>query len=150
ECLERCLAKSPSERFASFDAVLTSLQSPTVSPWEFADDPSLGPYLEQYRSRRGLYLQGIAAELPEQDVYSFPSQRVLTIGIGNLAEEEVDAVVSSDDEMLSMGGGVSAALSRAAGPTLYEEAKRFTPVRVGRAVVTHAGALPARFVLHGV
>jgi O-acetyl-ADP-ribose deacetylase (regulator of RNase III) len=52
--------------------------------------------------------------------------------------------------MLSMGGGVSAALHKAAGPTLEEEARRYVPVRAGRAVVTSAGALPARFVFHGV
>jgi serine/threonine protein kinase len=152
ECLERCLAKAPNERFASFDDVLLSLRLPTsaTSPWDISDDPGVNCYLEQYRSRREVYLGGRPYDLQEPDVYPFPQQRFVSIEVGNLVEQEVDALVSSDDEALSMGGGVSAALRRAAGPTLEEEAQRYVPVRAGRAVVTPAGALPARFVFHAV
>ena len=107
-------------------------------------------YLERYRSQRSLYLQGNPANLPEADSYPFPQQRLVTIGFGNLTEQRVDALVSSDDGNLSMSGGVSAALLRGAGPTLAEEAKRYVPVRAGRTVVTSAGSLPARFVFHAV
>ena len=48
------------------------------------------------------------------------------------------------------GGGVSGALARAAGPGYAEAARRLVPVRHGRAVVTPAFALPARFVFHAV
>ncbi len=69
---------------------------------------------------------------------------------GSIVSQEVDAIVSSDDESLSMGGGVSAAIARSAGWEVRKEAERYTPVRHGRAVVTSAGQLPARFVFHGV
>ena len=49
-----------------------------------------------------------------------------------------------------MGAGVSAELSRVAGQEYRNTASQFIPVRPGRAVVTPAGALPARFVIHGI
>jgi serine/threonine protein kinase len=152
ECLERCLAKSPNERFATFDALLADLKLPitAASPWDVLDDPEVSRYLEHYRSRREIYLRGGPQRLLEADTYRFPQQRVIMIGFGNLVEQAADALVSSDDEMLSMGGGVSGALNRAAGPTLAEEARRYVPVRPGRVVVTSAGALQARFVFHAV
>jgi O-acetyl-ADP-ribose deacetylase (regulator of RNase III) len=70
---------------------------------------------------------------------------------GSIVKQEVDAIVSSDDEYLTMGGGVSMAIRGAAGPTLMDaETRKYVPVRPGRAVVTSAGELPARFVFHGV
>jgi serine/threonine protein kinase/O-acetyl-ADP-ribose deacetylase (regulator of RNase III) len=151
ELLERCLAKSPADRFTSFAELLRHLGSPaeTDSPWDASDDAEARRHLERYRARREVYLQGdFSCRLP--DLYSFPQQRVVVIGFGNLAEQQVEALVSSDDHILSMAGGVSAALSAAAGPALRVEAARLVPVRAGRAVVTSAGALPARFVFHGV
>jgi O-acetyl-ADP-ribose deacetylase (regulator of RNase III) len=152
ECLERCLAKNPHQRFTTFREILTSLRLPTPSssPWDVSDDAEMKQYLERYHSRRRFYLQGKMDDFPEPDVYVFPDRRLVTIGFGNLVGQEVDALVSSDDEMLSMGGGVAAALLEAAGPTLAEEAHRYVPVRAGRAVITSAGAMPARFVFHTV
>jgi O-acetyl-ADP-ribose deacetylase (regulator of RNase III)/predicted Ser/Thr protein kinase len=152
ECLERCLAKAPHQRFNTFKEVLTSLRmpAPSSSPWDISDDPEVAQYLGKYQLRRGVYLEGRSEDLPEPDVFVFPQHRLLTVGFGNLVEQEAEALVSSDDEMLSMGGGVSAALREAAGPTLAEEAARFVPVRAGRAVITSAGFLPARFIFHAV
>jgi O-acetyl-ADP-ribose deacetylase (regulator of RNase III) len=64
--------------------------------------------------------------------------------------ERIDAIVSSDDTMLSMSGGVSQAILRRAGPRLAEEARRLVPLKVGDVGVTSAGELPARFILHAV
>lgn len=151
ECLERCLAKSPAERFPSFADVLACLRPGGVggSPWEVADDAHLARYLARYVVRRPVYLQG-TLNPDKPDRYQFSQERAILIGTGSLIDQRVDAVVSSDDDRLSMGGGVSAALSRAAGPGLREEAQRFVPVRPGRAIVTTGGDLPARFVFHAV
>ncbi len=151
ECLERCMAKRPQDRFQSFSEVFTSLQelSGGVSPWEAADGPEVHAVLERYQQRRDKYLGG-ALDLDRPDRYRFPRERELVIGVGDIAAQEVDAVVSSDDDMLSMGGGVSWALSEAAGPQLLRDAQRFAPVRPGRTIATRGGALPARFVFHGV
>jgi serine/threonine protein kinase len=153
ECIERCLAKSPHERFPTFEAVLASIDSPPsgISPWDAEEDVYLFPYMERYRARREIYLSHRhRIQLTKPDVYEFPAQRRIEIRYGDLVKQHVDAVVSSDNDRLTMGGGVSESLARAAGPGLYQEAQRFIPVRPGKAVVTTAGALPARFVFHAV
>ena len=69
------------------------------------------------------------------------------------ANSRADALVSSDDAWLSMGGGVSAALLEAAGRGLRAEARKLARTerpRVGDVVVTSAGRLPARYVLHAI
>ena len=62
----------------------------------------------------------------------------------------LDALVSSDDTRLSMGGGVSAAIRTAGGELIAQEARKLAPVRVGDVAVTSAGSLPAKYVLHAV
>jgi O-acetyl-ADP-ribose deacetylase (regulator of RNase III) len=69
--------------------------------------------------------------------------------IGDITHIDADVLVSSDDVYLSMGGGVSLALSRAAGDVLRNEArKQPIPLPLGSVVVTGAGRLNARYVLH--
>jgi O-acetyl-ADP-ribose deacetylase (regulator of RNase III) len=159
EFLERCLAKSPADRFASFAEVLKHLQPghAALSPWDASEDVDLAGYLARYQARREVYLHR-RGELDE-DVYEFPAGRVLRVLRGNLIHQQVHAIVSSDDEDLTMGAprssdkevvGAAKAILLAGGPVIAEEARRYTPVRPGRAVVTSAGSLPARFVFHGV
>jgi eukaryotic-like serine/threonine-protein kinase len=156
EVLERCLAKSPNDRFPSFRE-LGRLLSPSCcsSPWLDCVDERLSPYLERYRSRRDVYLNR-RDEMTEPDVYAFSGDRTLKVVIGNMAEQQVDALVSSEDGHLTMGDnipnarGVAAALRQVAGEDYVAEARRFVPVRPGRVVVTSAGRLPARFVFHGI
>jgi O-acetyl-ADP-ribose deacetylase (regulator of RNase III) len=150
ECLERCMAKNPTERFATFDDVLTSLQSTGASPWDQGEDAKLEPYLERFRARRQVYLRSQRAEWPEPDLYEFPQGRQLTISIGNIVNQQVQALVSSCTDWVHTDIGVSAALATAAGPAMVAEARKYVPVRPGRAVVTSAGKLPARFIFHGV
>jgi O-acetyl-ADP-ribose deacetylase (regulator of RNase III) len=60
----------------------------------------------------------------------------------------VDAIVSSDDTYLSMGGGVSLAIADKAGDMLRAEARKHVPLSVGDVVATSAGDLKARYVFH--
>ncbi len=60
----------------------------------------------------------------------------------------VDAVVNPANSLGIMGGGVAAALSRKGGPTVQREAMSMAPIAVGAAVVTGAGQLPAKHVIH--
>jgi O-acetyl-ADP-ribose deacetylase (regulator of RNase III) len=107
--------------------------------------------MERYRAKRETYLSSDKRSLLKHpDVYEFPAQRRLVVQYGNIVEQVVDAVVSSDDDMLTMGGGVSHSLALFAGPDLTKEARKFVRVRPGRVVVTTAGALSARFVFHAV
>jgi len=79
---------------------------------------------------------------------------VFQIVRGNLLEEPVDAIVNAANGMLAHGGGVAGIISRAAGPALQEESDRIVhergPFPTGSAVVTTAGDLPFKGVIHAV
>jgi O-acetyl-ADP-ribose deacetylase (regulator of RNase III) len=152
DLLERCLAKSPADRFPSFAEILTHLQATalTSSPWLISDDKQLTSFLDQYQSRRAFYLSEHRVWEEDLDVYTFPRGQRLRIRQGDIVKQQVDALVSSDTCYLGMDGGVSEAIRQAAGPRLVESVSRLRPARAGRAVVTPGGNLPARFVFHGV
>jgi O-acetyl-ADP-ribose deacetylase (regulator of RNase III) len=73
---------------------------------------------------------------------------------GNLLEEPVDAIVNAANGHLAHGGGVAGIISRAAGPELQAESdaliRRLGPLPTGSAVVTTAGKLPFKGVIHAV
>jgi O-acetyl-ADP-ribose deacetylase len=73
---------------------------------------------------------------------------------GNLLEERVDAIVNAANGHLAHGGGVAGIIARAAGPALQEESERIVrsrgPLPTGSAVVTTAGKLPFKGVIHAV
>jgi O-acetyl-ADP-ribose deacetylase len=73
---------------------------------------------------------------------------------GNLLDEPVDAIVNAANGHLAHGGGVAGVISRAAGPALQQESdlliQRQGPVPTGTAVVTAAGKLPFKGVIHAV
>jgi O-acetyl-ADP-ribose deacetylase (regulator of RNase III) len=61
---------------------------------------------------------------------------------------EVDAIANAANTRLLHGGGVAAAISRAAGPELERESRDRAPIGLGAAVATTAGAMPAQWVIH--
>lgn len=67
---------------------------------------------------------------------------------GDLTAVEVDAIVNSANNDLVLGGGVSGAISRVAGPAVQEECRQIGTVPLGTAVVTGAGNLKAKYILH--
>jgi O-acetyl-ADP-ribose deacetylase (regulator of RNase III) len=73
---------------------------------------------------------------------------------GNLLEEPVDAIVNAANGHLAHGGGVAGVIAHAAGPALQEESDRIVRNRgilaSGTAVVTGAGKLPFKGVIHAV
>jgi O-acetyl-ADP-ribose deacetylase (regulator of RNase III) len=151
EVLERCLAKLPADRFSSFLEVLAQLQPSTAtSPWTVSDDAELADYLARYQSRRVSYLNERQLRNVDLDVYRFPRGQILKIVRGDIVEQRVDALVSSDTSELGMDYGVSAAIRVAGGEEMAQEAMRQAPVRPGRALVTSGGKLPVRLVFHGV
>ncbi len=68
---------------------------------------------------------------------------------GNIAELDVDAIANAANDRLWMGAGVAGAIKRAGGDEIEREAVAKGPIAVGDAVPTGAGALPARYVIHG-
>lgn len=67
---------------------------------------------------------------------------------GDITKVNCDAVVNAANNHLWMGGGVAGALKRAGGREIETEAVSKGPVPVGEAVVTAAGRLKARYVIH--
>lgn len=78
----------------------------------------------------------------------------LTLVKGDITTQEVDAIVNAANSSLLGGGGVDGAIHRAGGPSILAECiqirERQGGCAPGEAVVTGAGDLPARHVVHTV
>lgn len=77
---------------------------------------------------------------------------VLELVQGDITLQRVDAIVNAANRRLAGGGGVDGAIHRRGGPAIMEETRRRYPegCPTGRAVITAAGDLPSRFVIHAV
>ena len=71
---------------------------------------------------------------------------------GDICLEEVDAIVNAANSRLAGGSGVDGAIHRAAGAILMQQTRERYPggCDVGKAVITDAGDLPAKYVFHTV
>lgn len=80
--------------------------------------------------------------------------RRLHLVVGDLLAQPVDAIVNAAGSQLAHGGGVAAAIANAAGFALLEESRRWVEAQgelpVGSAMVTTAGHLPFKGVIHAV
>ena len=69
---------------------------------------------------------------------------------GDLTASQADAIVNAANSHLQHGGGVAGAIVRRGGKSIQEESNRIGFVPVGKAAITGAGTLKARFVIHAV
>lgn len=69
---------------------------------------------------------------------------------GDITDQAADAIVNAANSHLILGGGVAGAIRRKGGPAIQAECDQKAPIEVGRAAITTAGALPARYVIHAV
>lgn len=78
----------------------------------------------------------------------------ITVIKGDITKVQVDAIVNAANSGLLGGGGVDGAIHRAGGQAIMDECieirKRQGGCRTGEAVITTAGKLPARYVIHTV
>ena len=74
----------------------------------------------------------------------------LQIVRGDITMEEVDAIVNAANSHLQHGGGIAGAIVRRGGREIQDESNRIGFVPTGQAVVTGAGRLPAKYVIHAV
>jgi O-acetyl-ADP-ribose deacetylase (regulator of RNase III) len=74
----------------------------------------------------------------------------LTIEIadGDIAAQDVDAVVNAANDHFWMGAGVAGAIKSRGGASIEAEAMALGPIDPGGSVITGGGSLRARFVIH--
>ena len=72
----------------------------------------------------------------------------LEVARADVTTLEVDAIANAANTQLLHGGGVAAAIARAAGPELERESRERAPIGLGAAVETTAGEMPSRWVIH--
>lgn len=74
--------------------------------------------------------------------------------LGDITQEQVDAIVNAANEHLQHGGGVAGVISRKGGPQIQSESNAWIeehgPVTHAEPAHTSAGDLPSRYVIHAV
>jgi len=78
----------------------------------------------------------------------------LEVVLGDITKIKSEAIVNAANSSLLGGGGVDGAIHRAGGPAILEACKAIRATQgecpAGQAVITTAGNLPARHVIHTV
>jgi len=69
---------------------------------------------------------------------------------GDIAKQQVDAIVNAANAQLAGGAGVDGAIHSAGGPDILNECKTIGGCLTGEAVATTAGRLAAKKVIHAV
>jgi O-acetyl-ADP-ribose deacetylase (regulator of RNase III) len=75
---------------------------------------------------------------------------VIGLHRGDITDEVVDAIVNAANESLQLGAGVAGAIRLKGGPSIQHECDRLGYCASGHAVLTGAGELKARYVIHAV
>ena len=92
---------------------------------------------------------------PEAHESNFVDGRVRLV-VGDITQQEVDAIVNAANSTLLGGGGVDGAIHRAGGTLIVEQCREIRRtlypqgLPTGEAVITAGGELPAQYVIHTV
>ena len=73
---------------------------------------------------------------------------LLTVTLGDITEQDTDAVVNAANNHLWMGAGVAGAIKALGGEEIERAAMKLGPIEPGQAVTTSAGRLKARYCIH--
>jgi len=78
----------------------------------------------------------------------------IEVVMGDITEEKTDAIVNAANRHLSHGGGVAGAIVRKGGEIIQIESNKIIekrgPLKTGEAVITRAGNLPCKYVIHTI
>ena len=79
---------------------------------------------------------------------------VIELTQGDITHQTVDAIVNAANSSLLGGGGVDGAIHREGGPEILKECKKIRSEKgkcpTGEAVITTAGKLKSKFIIHTV
>nr|MDO8119363.1 macro domain-containing protein [Candidatus Sigynarchaeota archaeon] len=78
------------------------------------------------------------------------NSRKISLVKGDITDLDTDAIVNAANEHLLLGGGVAGAIRVKGGPAIQQECNRIGKIFVGGAVITKAGKLKAKYVIHAV
>ena len=90
----------------------------------------------------------------EDNIIKTINQARLSIIQGDITQQTTDALVNTANSSLMGGGGVDGAIHRAGGPAILEECKQIVSrqgrLPTGKAVITTAGNMKTKYVIHTV
>jgi len=78
------------------------------------------------------------------------NNRTIEIVQSDITEMQTDAIVNAANAQLVLGGGVAGAIRTKGGPSIQAECDKIGGTFVGGAVITSAGNLKAKYVIHAV
>lgn len=78
------------------------------------------------------------------------ANRILELIEGDITDMDTDAIVNAANAQLVLGGGVAGAIRKQGGPEIQAQCNRIGGTFVGGAVITGAGQLKAKYVIHAV
>jgi O-acetyl-ADP-ribose deacetylase (regulator of RNase III) len=78
------------------------------------------------------------------------SNTIIELVQGDITELNTDAIVNAANSQLQHGGGVAWAIANKGGPSIQRESDKLRYCPVGNAVITTAGTLKAKYVIHAV
>lgn len=78
------------------------------------------------------------------------NKSTLVITEGDITNESTEAIINAANQRLIGGGGVDGAIHRAGGPSIMQECRKIGSCPTGYAVITSAGNLKAKYVIHTV
>jgi O-acetyl-ADP-ribose deacetylase (regulator of RNase III) len=68
--------------------------------------------------------------------------------LGDITDQDTEAIVNAANNHLWMGSGVAGAIRRKGGAEIEQEAQQLGPIEPGAAITTSAGRLKAKYCIH--
>ena len=84
------------------------------------------------------------------DQIRLDNRKTIRLVKGDITERYVEVIINAANSYLKHGGGVAAAIVRKGGDVIQQESNKIGFVPVGSAVITSAGRLPCKAVIHAV